>query len=413
MHSPPKDLLTVRLPRGPLLLMVYIAAMGSAYWVNFIWFYLDARWQTKPATNLLINSGFGLFYFVGCLATARATRRFAARHMLIAGFSVLIVLTLFSAKSATASAIAKIICLHAFVVSWTWPNLEMLLTAGHHGKSLGRAIGRYNIAWALTSAVSLAVAGKFYEWDNRTLFAIPIAAWVIGIFMSRRFIPIFGHPNEVHPVDEGEPPADTSHEARGLADLMKTLSRSGNMASYIMLSTLIPTLPAVTKNLGLELGEATAFGSIWAFSRVASFFLMGRWHGWHFRPFVFMGAMVSLPILFSLILISPSLLVVGLSQVLLGLAVGLVYASSLFYSLHGAAPTSEAAYHEAVIGMGMMAGPLLAAFGGYLGGQWGYRQTHTISIAVSLILLIAVVLMARRWRADTREMTARRDRLTA
>lgn len=383
--------------------MVYIAAMGSSYWVNFIWYYLVERWGTQEYENLIYNAGFGLFYFLGCMFTAWAVRRYAARSMLQAGYAVLIGMTIFSGVLTQHQDVALIIAAHAFVVAWTWPNLEMLVTAGYRGKALGRSIGRYNIAWALTSAVSFAIAGKLYNWHPATLFAIPCACWVLAIAMVRSFIPEFGRPDEVMPEEDGADEPELTAADREITLVMKRLSRLGNMASYVMLSTLIPILPAVTRHqLGLELGLATAMGSIWGAFRVVAFFGLGKWHGWHFKPKLFLGVMLSLPVLFAFVVVSRSIALVSLAQVALGLAVGFIYMSSLFYSLHGHAETSEAAYHEAGIGLGMLAGPLLAAAGGFWAGKMGYTQTHVIAPAVAAILLVIWARMYWQWSQTTR-----------
>src|SRR5436853_615646 len=101
-----------------------MAGVGGSYWLNFIWFYLKIHWQTPAWMNLVFNAGFGLFYIAGCLFTGRVAKRLGARPMLLAGFFGLIVLTAISSQIKYAAGIGAIILVHAFVITWTWPNLE-------------------------------------------------------------------------------------------------------------------------------------------------------------------------------------------------------------------------------------------------------------------------------------------------
>jgi hypothetical protein len=61
-------------------------------------------------------------------------------------------------------------------------------------------------------------------------------------------------------------------------------------------------------------------------------------------------------------LLSRNIWVLALSQVIFGLAVGLIYYSSLFYSMDvGATKGEHGGIHEAAIGMGNATGPAMAA----------------------------------------------------
>jgi hypothetical protein len=61
-------------------------------------------------------------------------------------------------------------------------------------------------------------------------------------------------------------------------------------------------------------------------------------------------------------LLAGSLWVLVLSQLILGLAFGLIYYSSLFYSMDvGVTKAEHAGIHEAVIGAGNCGGPAIAA----------------------------------------------------
>lgn len=383
--------------RKPFLPLVYVASVGGAYWVNFIWFYLQEHWGTNPVRNLLINAGFGLLYTAGCWRTARVSAYAAPASMLTWAYALLILMTLVSAVAGSPAQLAVVILLHAYVIARTWPNLEMLATAGKRAGELGRAVSLYNIGWALTSAVAYAAAGFFYKIHPMTLFLIPCLSWAGAILLVRLLVPPHVRPMQALPIhaahDDPEPPEG----APAIADAFRSMSRLGNMGCYILISVLVPIMPAIAHRLELDTAEATLFGSLWQATRVAAFFILGRWHGWHFRRGMFLGFMLSLPALFGLTVLSPSLWVAAIAQLALGFSLGMIYTSALFYSMHGEAKTSEAAIHELVIGLGIMAGPLLSAACGYIGRRAG--ASEDIAIAASAMAVLAIIWAAMAWRA--------------
>ncbi len=379
--------------RWPVLALVVMAGISASYWVNFMWFYLKIRWETSPALNLIFNAGFGLLYMIGCLAMTRIALRFAVRSLLLAGFGGLILLTILSSRAGSPAWIGAIILTHAFVVTWTWPNLEALIARGLSGPALGSAVGRYNIAWAGASAFSYAVMGRLYEIFPWTPFVIPCGCWATATVL------VWVHISAEN--ESGiESKSKSTSKKREDENMMKRLSRTGNMASYVFISAMIPIMPMVTEKLGLRTGEATAFGSIWLATRVIAFLILERWHGWHFKMGWFAAAILSLPILFGVITLSPSLIWVGLAELVLGFSIGMIYTSSLFYSLHGEAETKEAAIHEAIIGFGIMLGPLMAAGAGYWGKRNGHGEIETIAIAV--VALLVLILGAMGWQLKVR-----------
>src|SRR5262249_33572353 len=65
---------------------------------------------------------------------------------------------------------------------------------------------------------------------------------------------------------------------------------------------------------------------------------------------------------FVVILLSPNLWIVITAQLIFGLAVGLIYYSSLFYSMDvGETKGEYGGLHEAAIGVGICAGPAVGA----------------------------------------------------
>ena len=102
--------------------------------------------------------------------------------------------------------------------------------------------------------------------------------------------------------------------------------------------------------------------SVWLFSRAGAFILLRLWPGWHYRFRFLAGAFAVMILCFGAMLLAAALWMLILSQVVLGMAFGLIYYSSLFYSMDvGETKGEHAGIHEAVIGAGNCCGPAIAA----------------------------------------------------
>ena len=121
-------------------------------------------------------------------------------------------------------------------------------------------------------------------------------------------------------------------------------------------------MPVVTEKFKLTHTEAGLFCSVWFFARFGAFVLLWKWRGWHYRFRWLLGSFAVLIASLATILISSQLWLVVLAQVLTGLAVGLIYYSSLFYSMDvGEASSEHGGLHEAFIGAGICVGPAAGA----------------------------------------------------
>jgi hypothetical protein len=87
-------------------------------------------------------------------------------------------------------------------------------------------------------------------------------------------------------------------------------------------------------------------------------------------------------------------LILVLAQLVFGAAVGLIYSSSLFYSMDLSETKGEhGGIHEAAIGLGNFAGPAVGAAALYFLPQNG----NSGAIAVSLLLLGGLAALGTLW----------------
>ena len=157
-----------------------------------------------------------------------------------------------------------------------------------------------------------------------------------------------------------------------------------NPFAYIAINTLIAAMPGIAAKFQLSPLFAGFVWSLWCFVRLGAFVVLWRWTDWHYRFRWLAAAFVVLIVSFATILMSPNLAVLIVAQIFFGGAIGLIYYSSLFYSMDAGDTQGEhGGIHEAAIGAGQLSRP----------GDW--RGVAAISaaipnsgaIAVSVLLL--------------------------
>jgi MFS family permease len=124
--------------------------------------------------------------------------------------------------------------------------------------------------------------------------------------------------------------------------------------------------------------------SLWCFARLGTFLVLWHWTGWHYRFRWLVTSFAVLIVSFAAILVVPNLVVLLLAQIFFGAAIGLIYYSSLFYSMDASEIKSEhGGFHEAALGVGNCVGPAVGA----LSLQFLPGLAHAGAIAVSVLLV--------------------------
>ena len=135
-----------------------------------------------------------------------------------------------------------------------------------------------------------------------------------------------------------------------------------NPFAYIAMFTVIPLIPHLAARLGLSTTLAGFVASVWMFARLFAFIGLWWWPGWHYHFGWLVGAYTLMALSFAVMLLVANLAVIVIAQLVFGLAVGLIYSSSLFYSMDvGETKGEHGGFHEALIGVGICVGPAVGA----------------------------------------------------
>lgn len=337
-------------------------ALATSYFNSYVYFLLRDRYGFGNLGNLAAAALGGFVYLFAAWQGGRFAQRFGYYTALKAGFAGLTVCLTAGALLSGLPAVLLVLVGWTATVCFTWPSLEALVSDGVDDAVLPRNIGIYNVVWSGNSALIYFVGGSLYETlGPASIFWLPAivhgALCVIVVRLGK------------NPVATTSPAPSAPHapEAAAYAQPVSPQSflRMVWLAipfSYIAITTVVAIIPNLANTLGLSTAQAGLFASIWMFVRMATFVVLWRWTGWHYHFRWLVGAFLGLTAGFSLLLLSTSLGLLIAAQVLFGIAVGLIYYSSLFYSMDvGQTKGEHGGLHEAMIGAGMCAGPAVGA----------------------------------------------------
>ena len=363
-----------------------INSFATVLYFNYLYFFLRDKFGFGNKLNLCVAAWLGFTYVFAAWRAGKFAQRCGYFTSLKIGFSVM-ALGL-AAGSQLHSIIGQLFAATITNVGmcFIWPTLEALVSDGESAANLPRAVGLYNIVWAVTNAVAFFVGGALIKIGGyQIIFLVPLGLVMFQLALafwlqkhaSELACAAINQPRTAPPPDPRRPPAQRAKAFLRMAWL-------ANPFAYIAINTLIAVIPGIAARFQLSTMAAGFICTLWCFVRLGAFAALWHWTGWHYR-FRWLAASFALLILsFAVILMSPNLAVLIAAQVFFGVAIGLIYYSSLFYSMDAGDTKGEhGGIHEAAIGIGNCLGPAIGA----LSLQLLPGVSHSGAIAVSGLLL--------------------------
>ena len=178
----------------------------------------------------------------------------------------------------------------------------------------------------------------------------------------------------------------------------KRLGWLGNGLSYLMLGGLMTLAPTLGDRLDLPPSSAIWMIGTLFVARAATFALLWRWPGWHYRLPWMLAALAAGPLALSVIFFAGHFLWLVPALLLLGICVGLSYYSSIYYSLdYGDEKGEHGGWHESIIGLGGLLGPLVGVAGAAALGDVRGAQLFIV-IAATVFTVSGLTAVLRRTR---------------
>ena len=397
-----------------------MATIGGTLMSIGIFFYMKHRFGWRMPQNFLLAAGQGLVYIPGALLAGPAAGRFGQRRTLAATYAAVAMLTgtAFALARAggpgAAAGVVAALLAYTFTIGISWPILEGLVASGGPPAGIARRVAIYNILWPAGGALAIAVEGTILEHWVGGLFLIPGALHVASLALiafvwadpsvgpapaedggqARGPAPTVGADPRVRPLPsdndgQAQGPAPTNGEGTNAPSshaphpepepellrkrtLALWLSRTALPATYTVIYGLMPMMPSLPTVRPLSTATQTVVASVWLMTRWLAFVILAWGTWWHTRPRVLLWAAVVMGIAFFGMTIppthgawaSPTINLISMIawQAVLGLAIGMIYAGSLYFGMVlSDGSTEHGGYHEALIGLGWILGPAAGA----------------------------------------------------
>ncbi len=352
--------------------------------------------HAQPMQLGILGFAWGFPYAVVCPFAGKAAGRFDRRIILIAS-------TLLYALYAALCTLAKQ-PLHLILAgpvggvaaALFWPAYETVLH-DRDKEETNRRLSIFNIGWTLGVMSGAALGGAFYERIGGPAEFVFIAtilffdtlyiAWV-----TRHGIPPYAPIPQEERRKEGEGVA----VARRMGYMR--MAWIANFAFWFTGATANTIFPKLARSLHItDAMIGLIMASVWVMQLLV-FYTLSRTLRWHYRiaPMLFLQSIGVIGIL--LVAWGGVASVFILAFMLMGVARGLTYSSSLFYSLDtNAAESGNTGLHETIVGAAYLSAPLVA---GYSAAGISLRAPFVIAIGLCILGMGLQIILWRQLPAN-------------
>lgn len=393
---------------APILALSFLASISTGAVNNGVFFIAKEQYGFDRVPSAVLGLLVGGVYVPAALLIGPALRALIRRSQRVTARRVLVTLMVVMAGLCTLPSVVRheagiwlFIVLYIPMMGALWPIAEAYLSGGRRGDGLRKATGAFNLVWA--SAVAVAAWGMAPLLGIGRPLLILIGLGVIHLICIGPILLL--PPDPRRHVDETHEPHPISYV--GLLRVFRWLL----VLSYVLLAALNPIMPWRLDLIGVDIAWQTPVVSAWMVSRVAMFWLVGQWGGWHgrWRTPLWSGALLVGGFLG--VLLSTSIAGAIASLVVFGAGAGVIYAAGLYYAMEvGSAEVEAGGKHEAVIGSGYTIGPMLVLLALFVTGQ-DADASDAFPRLLSLLTLGATgIFVVLAIRSARRAMRAANDR---
>lgn len=384
-------------------LLEALNSWATTYYLFYLFFFMAREFGFRNQENLFLAATNGLVYMASAWMGGRAGQRFGYYAALTWGFSAMAAALSIGLFAGSAPLHVGVMVGYTLGLGFTWPNLEALVSEKETPYALARIVGIYNMIWAAMGSVAFFLGGVVLETLGRgSMFWLPMLVHVaqLGLVFWLKRQPVDGGGMSRGLPEVATPSLNPRPIAR--ARMFLRMAWFANPFAYIAANTVVAVVPGLAQKFQLSPMLAGFFCSVWMFARLGTFCVLWLWNGWHYRVRWFLGAYALLIGGFATLLLGTSLWAVVLAQVGFGMALGLIYYSSLFYSMDvGETKGEHGGIHETAIGFGIFAGPAIGGTTLYLFPQ----HPNSGVVAVTGVLVVGLAVLAAfllRMRANLR-----------
>ena len=342
-------------------------SLSTTLYFNYLFFHMRAEFGFTNQGNLFMCAVNGAVYMATAWFGGRVGQRRGYFTALGTGFALMAVAMFAASQARTAAGCFATMIVWTLGMSFTWPNLEAMISERESPLRLQRLLGIYNVVWAVFSGLANFIGGAMLEKLGReSIFLVPAGLHVVQLlilaWMRKNASPASSAVNE--PLGSPAPLSTEPERRRGRVppETFLKMAWVANPFAYVAINGLIPVIPRLAERFDLSPMFAGFVCSIWFFARAGAFVVLWHWTAWHYRFRWLAGSYVAVALSFASILAGTRFWVLVVAQLVFGAGVALLYYSSLFYSMDvGETKGEHGGFHETALGAGVFAGPALGA----------------------------------------------------
>jgi len=363
-QSPPFHCgLTSRKLKNGVFALEALNGIATVYFFYDLYYYTQVQFHFGALQNLLLAALLGAVYSVTSYFGGKFAQKFGYLTAVQLGAAIMAVVFLMGSQAGGWAATVAAAVAGDIGMCLTWPALEALMSEGEPPARLQSLVGIYNVVWAVASAFAYFTGGVLMQYLGlKSIFFVPSGLLFLEMGLAfwlereaQRQPPLALDP----PLLRAEPEGRASPVSPATFLKMAWLA---NPLAYLAINTVISTLPTLANRFQFTLMQAGFICSIWLFSRAGAFVLLRLRPKWHYRFRFLAGSYIAMIISFGAMLLAANIWLLIAAQTVFGAAIGLIYYSSLFYSMDvGETKGEHGGIHEAAIGAGNAAGPAMAA----------------------------------------------------
>lgn len=348
-----------RTPLWAVLSLTWLMSFGTAIGWSGIYFIAERAEAFSAHQNLVLGIPAGIAYTLAAFFASSFHDTIRRRVPGLSSRAVLGLLLVGCAILAATPALARDpVSIWVFAIGYNaltglvWPGVESFVSGGRRGMELRKTAGAFNIAWSSALFIAMWGMAPFMAAHPYWVLVGLAGVHVLSMSLLAWFTREPGGHGEIAPPHT---PAERAELVR-----LRALFRACLVLSYVLLAGITPMLPQLMERLDIDFTRKPVYASAWMVSRVAVFFAMMQWHGWHGRR---LTAAVAIALMIAGVTLTlgapaPGALLLGLC--VLGFGIGTAYAAAIYYAMEaGTAEVDAGGKHEAMIGLGYATGPLI------------------------------------------------------
>ena len=332
-------------------------------------------------------------YSLVALGAGRVSDRWPRRGPIRAGLALAMLGAILLTQVDTLGAMLAAIPLVGIGLGFFWPSVQAGFSELLEGRDLHRLTRRFNISWSAGKGLGLLAGGALLGVVGAPgLAAIAAAVWLLAGLAVPPMARPGDHSNVVL--------QDTVHASPARRRAFLRSAWIANGVAFGVAATLNHHLPRLLLASGIEADGFGLFLGLVFFAQVFLFAVLGSQLGWRYRVAPLLVLQVVLMVAVIAVAHVRSIVALMFLAPVFGAALGFVYQSSLYYSLH--APRGrgrQAGVHEAVLGI---AGATLPLIGGAVATSAGPVAPFYVAAAATCIVLILSSTWLSRAQRDGR-----------